>query len=440
MTDELPVTERRPELEKLLRSEELSHCLLPLLTDSCVRAVDLFEMDGSLLCRLASPSQQGLPVWKAIPDRAKTLLAQRRYERTALRWRDMPFELRTLMAGADRVGIVLYTLTQQPESQPTDTRDADFLEGVHRVLQTLTHSGYATWVTSELHLAASESSYRVLESQHAELKRAVEHLREVDKLKSNFLATISHELRTPLTSVIGFAEMLLKEIAGPLNAEQREYAVTIFERGDELLRLISQLLDMSRMDSGPPRVHLDACSIEEIIRKAMRTVQIEAERAKVAIEFDTGGDPLPPVHADDAKIRQILINLLGNAIKFSPADSKVRITAALGPRRRPFAGDTMFGEEEDDALLVTVSDAGMGIPADHLDKIFEAFYQVNSSATRKHGGAGLGLSIVRKLVEAHHGEIWVDSTPGKGTSFSFTIPLDQEVAAQATHRRHAIGS
>jgi signal transduction histidine kinase len=248
----------------------------------------------------------------------------------------------------------------------------------------------------------------------------VQHLRELDQLKSNFLATVSHELRTPLTSVIGFSEMLLEGLAGSLNDEQAEYVRTILARGEELLELITQILEMSQLEFGALRLDLQRAALPELADRAIEAVRLHAEAAKV--ELINAIEGVPAVLVDPDKMQRVLVNLLGNAVKFSQAGS-VRITAGLAPIRRPFREETLFGEEDSDAVRVTVTDTGMGIAPEQLSKVFEAFYQVDASPTRRHGGAGLGLSIVKNLVRAHGGEVWAESQIGLGTAVHFTVPL-----------------
>jgi signal transduction histidine kinase len=326
------------------------------------------------------------------------------------------FEARPAYAGADRVGVTVFACGA--EDAP---RLAELADAVAGVIGALLQSGFATWVTSELHLAASESNYVALEAQNQELRRAVEHLRELDKLKSNFLATVSHELRTPLTSVIGFSEMLLQGIAGELNEEQREYTQTIFDRGEELLTLITQILEMSRMEMGMVHLGVAPASVSAMSDRAIDAVRLGAERASVVVRHEVSPD-LPLVTADADKIHQVLVNLLNNAIKFTREGGEVVVSADIAPIRRPFEEEDFFGDEEENAIAVTVRDTGIGIPAEQLNQIFEAFYQVDASSTREHGGAGLGLSIVKKLIEAHGGDVWAESAVGVGTSFTFTLP------------------
>jgi len=280
-----------------------------------------------------------------------------------------------------------------------------------------------------MHLAASESTHRALSRQNEELQRAVAHLREIDKLKSNFLATVSHELRTPLTSIIGFSEMLLEGLAGELQPEQGEYVATILTRAEELLALITQVLEMSQMEVGAIRLDLRARSLRSILDRALQTLVPAANQAGIELR-DEIGDDLPPVLADAEKLQRVLVNLVGNAIKFSRRGGVVTVTAQQAPIRRPFQEETLFGEEAADAVRVTVRDTGQGIPEAQLSRIFEAFYQVDASPTREHGGAGLGLSIVKNLVNAHGGEVWAESEVGVGTAVHFTLPVASDAVIE----------
>jgi signal transduction histidine kinase len=419
--------DRRPPLERLVRRDDLTRTLAPFLGDlfGDLDGMAVFDHEGVLFLQIGTgPMQQ----WEQLPPEALAALrggGQRRFGLDAHR-----FMVRPCFAGADRVGSFVVSRpdngSESPESSgsaaPRERSSLQIItEALSGVLGAVLQAGFATWVTSEMHLAASESNHRALQQRNAELERAIAHLREVDQLKSNFLATVSHELRTPLTSIIGFSEMLAKGIAGPLNEEQTEYANTILERGEELLRLITQVLEMSKMEVGTMRLSLASVDLSDIVGRAFSAASISADRARVHLvqELDAG---IPRVVVDADKIQQVLINLISNAIKFNRPDGQVIVRAELAPMRRPFEED-FFGEETADALRVTVSDTGIGIPEDQLSRIFDAFYQVDASSTRQHGGAGLGLSIVRKLIEAHGGEAWAESIVGAGTTFHFTLPI-----------------
>ena len=419
--------DRRPPLERLIRRDDLTRTLTPFLGSMFgdVDGMAVFDHEGVLFVEIGGGPMQH---WEQLPPEA--LDALRRGGDRNFGLNEHRFVVRPCFAGADRVGSFVVSMPEDgagsgagSDAVPNSERPSllvitDALSGV---LGAVLQAGFATWVTSEMHLAASESNHRALQQRNAELERAIAHLREVDQLKSNFLATVSHELRTPLTSIIGFSEMLAKGIAGPLNEEQTEYANTILERGEELLRLITQVLEMSKMEVGTMRLSLASVDLRAIVGRAFSAASISADRAQVHLvqEIDPG---IPHVVVDADKIQQVLINLISNAIKFNRPDGRVIVRAELAPMKRPFEED-FFGEETADALRVTVSDTGIGIPEDQLSRIFDAFYQVDASSTRQHGGAGLGLSIVRKLIEAHGGEAWADSIVGAGTSFHFTLPI-----------------
>ena len=405
------VPDRIPTLKDLLRGCDLDGCVRPFLVGAVDGAL-LFDRDGQ---RYGGATLEGAPManWEQLPAEAPDALRRGGVQSFGLE--DHVFDVRPTYAGTDRVGI--FVIGRRFDG--SESRDLSLADALTTVVEQLLRAGYSAWATSEMHLATSQTRHRTLTDQNAELQRAVAHLRELDKLKSNFLATISHELRTPLTSIIGFSEMLVNGIAGDLAPEQAEYVRTILNRGEELLQLISQLLEMSQMEVGTLRLDLRAVSLAEVFGRAHDTVRLAAEQAEIQITGEIA--PLEVV-VDPEKLQRILVNLLGNAIKFSRPKGQVRVEAVPAPIRKPFAGESFFGDEVADAVRVTVRDTGVGIPRDQLSRIFDAFYQVDAGPTREHGGAGLGLSIVQNLVKAHGGDVWAESTPGVGTSIHFTIP------------------
>lgn len=413
--------DRKPAIDELISAADVERCLSPFVAGG-IEGLALFRDDG-LAYAMASRPGGALTRWETLPPEA--LSALRRGAERSFGIDDLRFEVRPLFAGADRVA-VLVLARRAGGGGALETRLADAVVGV---LGQLLQASFAAWVTSQMHLLASAESHRDLTHRNAELSRAVEHLRQLDKLKSNFLATVSHELRTPLTSVIGFSEMLLEGLAGALGDEQREYVQTIFDRGEELLSLITHLLEMSQLEGGSVRLDLRACSVEALLSRSADVVRLAAAQAGLTLQCEP--PPLPAVVADAEKIQRVLVNLLGNAIKFTAAGGTVRLEACRAPIRRPFDEETLFGEEDPDAVRITVRDSGIGMAADQLSRIFEAFYQVDASPTREHGGAGLGLSIVRNLVVAHGGEVWAESEPGVGTAVHFTLPVASAAAESA---------
>ena len=347
------IPDRVPPLSELLRAENLSHCLDPFIQGAVDGAL-LFDKDGR---RHGGASVDGSPMqqWEQLPAEAEA--AMRGSGPSSFGLGDHVFDVRAQYAGTERVGVLVVSR----RADGTDARDLGLADALSAVVGQLLHAGFATWVTSEMHLATSQSTHAALTRQNAELQRAVTHLRELDKLKSNFLATVSHELRTPLTSIIGFSEMLIDGIAGDLVDDQAEYVRTILSRGEELLELISQLLEMSQLEVGALRLDLRPADLGEVFDHAIETVKLAADQAKVTISRETDPD-LPPVLVDAKKLDRVLVNLIGNAIKFSREGSVVTLTAAKAPIRKPFAEETLFGEEVADAVRVTVQDQGKGIP------------------------------------------------------------------------------
>ena len=411
----LAIPDRVPPLADLIRAEDLGRTLQPFLVGS-VGGIALFARDGTFF---AGAHAEGGPMasWEQLPPEAAASV--RRGAAASFGIATSVFDVRAVYAGTERVGVLVVARA----AEGADTRDAGVADALVGVVAMLLQAGYATWVTSEMHLASSQSAHAALTQRNSELERAVAHLRELDKLKSNFLATVSHELRTPLTSVIGFSEMLIEGLAGPLNEEQRDYVKTILDRGEELLTLISHVLEMSQLEVGTLRLDLEGQALSGILARAVETLRPTAEAASVAIDVQLPAAGLPDVLVDAEKTQRVFQNLIGNAIKFSKPGGIITVSAVQAPIRKPFQEETLFGEEADDAVRVSVTDRGIGIAAEQQPKIFEAFYQVDASPTREHGGAGLGLSIVKNLVQAHGGDIWVDSEVGVGTTIHFTVPL-----------------
>jgi len=235
-------------------------------------------------------------------------------------------------------------------------------------------------------------------------ERELEILRDVDKLRSHFLANISHELRTPLTSIKGFVSTLLRSDVKWKEADQRDFLETIDREANRLTRLISDLLDISRLDAGAFKLDRDVYHISEILDSVQGNLNSLTANHSLKVIVP---DKLPPVYVDETRIGQVLTNLIENAAKYSEEGSQITIEARL------------TGDE----ITVSVADKGAGIPPDFLEKLFDRFYQVEDIATGRKKGTGLGLSISRGIVEAHGGQIRVESRLGAGSKFSFTLPV-----------------
>ncbi len=258
-------------------------------------------------------------------------------------------------------------------------------------------------------LSAVIQNARLLE----QITQANEQLRELDKLKSQFLANMSHELRTPLNSIIGFSRVILKGIDGPLTDLQVQDLTTIYNSGQHLLGLINNILDLSKIEAGKMEIHPEYISLYEIFDSVIATGRGLVKDKPIRIIEDIPAD-LPKVYGDPMRVRQVLLNLVSNAAKFTHEGS-----ITIRARHLPYNAET----GEPPRVQIDVIDTGIGIAQEHLDKLFEPFSQVDGSTTRQAGGTGLGLTISREFVEMHGGRIWVESELGRGSTFSFTIPL-----------------
>jgi PAS domain S-box-containing protein len=240
--------------------------------------------------------------------------------------------------------------------------------------------------------------------QYAEQVATAEKLREVEKLKSEFLASMSHELRTPLNSIIGFADVLLEGLDGELNDRMEQDVRLIRDSGDHLRNLIGDILDMSKIEAGKMELRYEEIEIHQMAQDIIATATPLAQEKGLRLHLNLADD-LFNIHADRTRMRQILWNIMGNAIKFTPK-----------------GGITVTMQTQDDNLLVSVRDTGIGIMPENIPIVFEQFRQVDGSLNRTAEGTGLGMPITKKLVELHGGEIWVESVFGVGTTFWFTLP------------------
>jgi two-component system sensor histidine kinase BarA len=299
-------------------------------------------------------------------------------------------------------------------------------------LDLLVHHAHARELAAATHEEAMRVTFAELTEHNARLSRAVARLEELDRLKSNFLATMSHELRTPLTSVIGYAEMMAEGLAGPVTADQKEYLTTILGKADQLLGLITAVLDVSSLESGQLSLERATLSLADVVASELATFAPQAARRGIAIQLESCSDTV--VIGDRRKVRQIVSSLVSNAVKFTPDRGRVGVALRRGP-----LGVHDPGHDDGPAIQLVVSDSGIGISRDQVGKIFEPFFQVDSSSTRAFGGTGLGLTLAKAYVEAHGGRIWVDTTPGQGSTFTATFPAMYASDAEAERARHGDG-
>lgn len=257
--------------------------------------------------------------------------------------------------------------------------------------------------------------------------RRCDQAQDADRAKSQFLAALSHELRTPLNAIIGFSEIIKDECIGPVgNLKYREYSSDIYESGLHLLDLINDILDLAKIESGTDKLDEDKTQIPEIIRSALMLVGQRAEQSGVKLELELA-DRLPALRADHRKLKQILVNLLSNAVKFTPEKGYVTVGCQT---------------EADGSFLMTVSDTGIGIAAEDMETVFEKFGQADGSLERKFQGTGLGLSLVKSMVELHGGTFGLESEVGIGTRATVRFPAerviwDEDMAAMESERQQA---
>ena len=282
-----------------------------------------------------------------------------------------------------------------------------FTEDDQRLLSTLASN--LTMLVERARLFEEVETARVELQQRAEaLEGANVRLQELDRLKDQFLANMSHELRTPLNSIIGFSEVLMDGLVGELTTEQKDCVNDIHFSGDHLLTLINDILDLSKIEAGrmtlaPTPVDVPAllagveATVAPLIKKKSQTLRVE------------WADDLPVLIADPFRIKQVLLNLISNANKFTPSEGRIALSCRLA---------------DSATMLFSVTDTGIGIKPEDQEIIFEEFRQVDGSASREMSGTGLGLTISKRLIEMHGGHIWVESEYGRGTAFSFLLPLD----------------
>jgi signal transduction histidine kinase len=233
-------------------------------------------------------------------------------------------------------------------------------------------------------------------------------LAEASQHKSQFLANMSHELRTPLNAILGYTELVLDKVYGDTPEKMRGVLERIERNGRHLLGLINDVLDLSKIEAGQLVLALDDYSLKNVVHTVFTAVEPLAKEKKLTFNVEVPPD-LPPGFGDERRLTQVLLNLVGNAIKFTD-NGEVVIKASIA----------------DGSFDVAVHDTGPGISETDQAKLFQEFQQADNSITRKKGGTGLGLAISKRIIEMHGGRIWVESSPGNGSTFSFTVPTTVE--------------
>lgn len=280
--------------------------------------------------------------------------------------------------------------------------------GEHRWVETNTRAIKEGTMITEIHgIARDVTEKRMLEEKlreyHEKLQRSYEELMEADRAKTEFVSNITHELLTPLTSINGFVELLSEGTIGTINPEQKKSLDIILRNSDRLIRLIRELLDSTRLENNTFVMQFKNVSLESIILKSIQDIYPQANEKQITIIEEI--QPLTQIWGDDERLMQVLRNLLINAIKFTPNNGKITIKSS----------------NENEHVKISISDTGIGIPKEKLKTIFERFYQVDGSASRKYGGVGLGLSICKSIIDKHNGSIWAQSE-GNGSTFHIVLP------------------
>ncbi|WP_300672693.1 response regulator [Desulfoluna sp.] len=258
-------------------------------------------------------------------------------------------------------------------------------------------------VSAQLELSRMRQS---LEKRSQELAAANQKLQDLDKLKSLFIASVSHELRTPLNAIISFSGILLREILGGLNERQRDSLERIDRAGRHLFSLITDVIDISKIEAGRSDVYPETFGLQELVEEALNTIRPQAEAKGLTVTVSVSAVTWPVLHTDRRRLLQCLVNLLGNAVKFTEE-----------------GGATVLVSDTGEAVEIAVRDTGIGIAEGDLSKLFKAFERLDSHLRVKAGGTGLGLYLTRKLVtDFLNGEISVDSQHGEGSTFCLTVP------------------
>jgi PAS domain S-box-containing protein len=268
-------------------------------------------------------------------------------------------------------------------------------------------------------------------------------LEEANRMKSQFLANMSHELRTPLNSIIGFSEVLKEGLMGAMTAQQRESIGNIYSSGSQLLLLINDILDLSKIEAGKMTLDLESVHIPTLLADSMSVIKEMAANRRIRSKLVAAAD-LGSVWADPSKVKQILYNLLSNAVKFTKDGGRVTVKAGIVPRAKvgqlagsgPGRALPLADNEFAEFLEVSVADSGIGMSPEGLEQLFKPFSQIDGGLARQFGGTGLGLAMVKLLAELHQGTVAVQSTVGEGSCFTAWLPLRVPEALTVQLRRH----
>ncbi len=248
-------------------------------------------------------------------------------------------------------------------------------------------------------------------------------IEEIERFKAHFISMITHELRSPINTINGYLDLALEGIAGELNQQQREFVQRARAGSEHLYALIEDLLLIARADAGQLRLNSDLIRLSEIIDHAIEELEIIAKDNEISIRNEIARD-FPQIYADAIRMQHVMRNLINNALRFTPAGGSIVISARVNNTPTETAStDTVATNGDKQQVEVHVRDTGCGIASEYQQRIFERFYQIPIDHSARAGGQGLGLTVVKLIIELHGGQISVESLPGKGSNFMFTLPL-----------------
>jgi len=261
------------------------------------------------------------------------------------------------------------------------------------------------------------------------------------KARGAFLANISHELITPLNSIIGFSQILIDGLGGPMNEQQKDYAASILQGGNRLHETLKEIVQFAGLESGEMQLHTDRFLLKDLLTSSLLAFNEKAAVQGVALSLETGLPPETELEADRVKLHQALFSLLDNAVKFTQAGGSVRVaTRRVGSQELGVGSNevpelrTNNSELNRDFIEISVADTGIGIKEEDMQRLFKPFEQLESPYTKQYKGTGLGLMLAKKIIELHDGRIWVESVIGKGSVFTFLIPVERAGASDEGRR------
>ncbi len=290
----------------------------------------------------------------------------------------------------------------------TDNTDITITAGDEELITILTNQIGQTVENARLFektWRAQQDLEKKVEERTHELTLALDEVKKISKRKSDFISSVSHELRTPLTSVKGYSAILLAGKLGKLPEEVQIRLEKINRHTDELVHLVNNLLDIARIESGRVMMERKPCNLNNILQEVFDLLIVQAKEKEIELDANIAADTVD-VFVDSGQIRRVFINIIGNALKFTPSKGKI----------------TVQSRKLDRKIQIDITDTGCGIPEEARESIFEEFYRVDNAINQQVKGTGLGLALVKHIIEAHGGNIWVESRMGHGSTFSFTLP------------------